>query len=97
MKEKLSALVDNELDELETRRLLTALAADEALRATWGRYHLIGAMLRRESVTPVEVAARVLIGGLEYLPFVLLLCWERWRPEIPALPAARLGLVREIP
>lgn len=59
MKEKLSALTDNELDELETRRLLTALAADETLRATWGRYHLIGATLRRESITPVEVAARV--------------------------------------
>ena len=59
MKEKLSAFVDNELDELETRRLLTTLAADEALRATWGRYHLIGATLRRESITPVEVAARV--------------------------------------
>ncbi|MBI3574954.1 MAG: sigma-E factor negative regulatory protein [Gammaproteobacteria bacterium] len=59
MKEKLSAFVDNELDELETRRLLTALAADEALRASWGRYHLIGATLRRESITPVEVAARV--------------------------------------
>lgn len=59
MKEKLSALVDNELDELETRRLLTALAADETLRATWGRYHLIGAALRRESVAPVSIAARV--------------------------------------
>ena len=59
MKEKLSAFMDNELSELEMRRLLTALAADEALRATWGRYHLIGATLRRESITPVEIAARV--------------------------------------
>ena len=59
MKEKLSALMDNALDELETRRLLTALAADETLRATWGRYHLIGAALRRESVAPVSIAARV--------------------------------------
>lgn len=59
MKEKLSALVDNELDELETRRLLTALAADETLRATWGRYHIIGAVLRRESIAPVSIATRV--------------------------------------
>lgn len=59
MKEKLSALADNELDEFETRRLLAALAADETLRATWGRYHLIGAVLRRESVTPMDIAARV--------------------------------------
>ena len=47
MNEKLSAFMDNELDELETRRLLATLAEDEALRAAWGRYHLAGAVLRR--------------------------------------------------
>jgi sigma-E factor negative regulatory protein RseA len=48
MKEELSALVDNELSELEERRVLKTLAADPALRDTWGRYHLIRAALRRE-------------------------------------------------
>jgi sigma-E factor negative regulatory protein RseA len=48
MKEELSALVDNELSELEERRLLKTLAADTALRDTWGRYHLIRAALRHE-------------------------------------------------
>jgi len=41
--------------------------------------------------------ARTLVGVLEYLPFILLLCWQ-WRcSKTRALPAAHLGLVREIP
>ncbi len=50
MNEKLSALMDNELDELETRRLLASLGEDAAARATWGRYHAIRAVLRREAL-----------------------------------------------
>jgi sigma-E factor negative regulatory protein RseA len=48
MKEKLSALVDNEVDELEQRRVIGALAEDAALRRTWDRYHLVRAALRKE-------------------------------------------------
>ncbi len=57
--EKLSALMDNELDELETRRLLAALGADAGARAAWGRYHLIRAALRREAVPAGDVAGAV--------------------------------------
>lgn len=59
MNEKLSAFMDNELDELDTRRLLAALAEDAALRAAWERYHLVGAVLRREPLAPADVATRV--------------------------------------
>ena len=59
MNERLSAFMDNELDELEMRRLLATLAEDEALRAAWGRYHLSGAVLRREPLAPADVAAHV--------------------------------------
>lgn len=48
MKEKLSALADNELDELEERRVLAALKGDAALRGTWERYHLVRSALRQE-------------------------------------------------
>lgn len=48
MNEKLSAFVDNELSEIEERRLLVELGHDPQLRAAWGRYHLIGAALRNE-------------------------------------------------
>jgi anti-sigma factor RsiW len=56
---QLSALLDGELEasqaELVTRRLLK----DPALQATWGRYALIGAVLRKEplldgGLPPVE-------------------------------------------
>ena len=48
MKQKLSALVDNELDELEERRVFTALEGDVALRRTWERYHLVRAALHQD-------------------------------------------------
>lgn len=61
LKEKLSALVDNELDELEERRVYAALKGDTALRNTWERYHLMRAALRQdlEFVVPRGAAERV--------------------------------------
>ncbi len=61
MKEKLSALADNELDELEERRVLAALADDAALRNTWERYHLARAALTQdlEFVVTHDVTERV--------------------------------------
>ncbi len=61
MNEKLSALMDNELDELETRRLLVSLGEDTATRATWERYHAIRAVLRREALPTgrQDIARRV--------------------------------------
>ena len=48
MNEKLSALIDAELDELDERRTLNALTEDAKLRATWERYHLIRAVMTRQ-------------------------------------------------
>jgi sigma-E factor negative regulatory protein RseA len=48
MNEKLSAFVDNELSEIEERRVFAEINGDPGLRATWGRYHLIRAALRKE-------------------------------------------------
>jgi sigma-E factor negative regulatory protein RseA len=48
MKEQLSALVDNELDELEERRVFAALKGDATLRNIWERYHLARAALRQD-------------------------------------------------
>lgn len=48
MKEKLSALVDNELGDLDERRLMAALEKDIELRQTWERYHLMRSVLRQE-------------------------------------------------
>jgi len=44
----LSALMDNEADELELRRLLRALPDDPELAGTWKRYHAVRASLHQE-------------------------------------------------
>lgn len=60
MSEKLSALIDNELDELEHARVLRELSRDDELAEQWSRYHIIGLAMRREQVSPaVDLSARV--------------------------------------
>ncbi|MFO7953512.1 sigma-E factor negative regulatory protein [Thioalkalivibrio sp.] len=44
--ERLSALVDGETDDFETRRLTDELVRSDEDRARWERYHLIGDSLR---------------------------------------------------
>ena len=57
MREKLSALADNELDELEERQVFVALKSDPDLRNTWERYHLVRSALRQELDVVVTRAA----------------------------------------
>lgn len=61
MKEKLSALIDAELDELDERRVLNALREDVELRRTWERYHVIRAAVTRQpgAVLAPDFAERV--------------------------------------
>ena len=61
MNEKLSAFVDNELSDLEARRLLVELGRDSQLRAAWERYHMIRAALRKE---PENIAPATLPGAV---------------------------------
>lgn len=61
-RESLSALVDNEGDELELRRVLKSLADDDGAVGSWRRYHLIGAAMRREvdSDPSVDLSAGIM-------------------------------------
>lgn len=61
MKEKLSALMDGELGELEERRVLDALTKDARLRAAWERYHLMRAAITRQLdiVAPAGLADKI--------------------------------------
>ena len=62
MKEELSALIDGELNELDERRTLKALAGDAELRETWERYHLIRAVMTHELgvIASPDLAERVM-------------------------------------
>jgi sigma-E factor negative regulatory protein RseA len=59
--EQLSALVDGALHERQVQGLFSRLGEDQALRARWGRYHLIGDTLRGEPTggSALDIAARV--------------------------------------
>ncbi len=47
-KEKISELLDDELDDLEHYRLMKVLADNREMRGIWERYHLMRAALRNE-------------------------------------------------
>ena len=48
MKEKISELLDDELNDLEHYRLMQALEDNRELRGVWDRYHVMRAALRKE-------------------------------------------------
>ena len=48
LRESLSAAMDGEAGEFELKRVLNELSANEELRGTWERYHLVRSLLRRE-------------------------------------------------
>lgn len=49
-KQSLSALIDNEVDDLELRRLLKAVEVNSDLQSTWGRMNLVQAVLHDGNV-----------------------------------------------
>lgn len=59
LQESLSALLDNETDELELRRVLAASEGGD-VRATWARYQVARAVMHKELLMPqLDLAARV--------------------------------------
>jgi sigma-E factor negative regulatory protein RseA len=59
LQESLSALLDNETDELELRRVLAA-SGDAETRATWARYQVARAVMHKELLMPhLDLAAKV--------------------------------------
>jgi sigma-E factor negative regulatory protein RseA len=50
LRESLSALMDDEANEIELQRLLSQLGEDEALRQTWIRYHLARSVISGQPV-----------------------------------------------
>ena len=54
--ESLSALLDNEADDLEIRRLLKNTPQDKELEQTWRRFNLVSSILHHEEVAHVSAA-----------------------------------------
>lgn len=67
MKESLSALVDGEADELEIRRVLNQSEHDDNLREQWGRYQLIGSVMRGEPASTTDLS-RGIMQALDGVP-----------------------------
>lgn len=57
LEESLSALLDNEADDLEIRRLLKNSPENKELEQTWRRFNLVSSILHHEDVAPVSAAA----------------------------------------
>ncbi|MDJ0957541.1 MAG: RseA family anti-sigma factor [Arenicellales bacterium] len=98
MREKISALLDDELDSAEQEEVLRSISRDESLSNTWQRYHLIRAAVRNESIAHIP-------GFSERLSTVLLedtnnvtqlpqpkTSLKKWVPGL-ALAASVAGLV----
>ena len=54
LKESISALMDGEVDELELARLLKEAESDPEVITLWSRYHLVSALMKRESLMPAS-------------------------------------------
>jgi sigma-E factor negative regulatory protein RseA len=60
----LSAMVDDEANELEVHRVLKNLEQDEELLGKWRRYHLIGSVMRGESRYSSSLEAQTLSASI---------------------------------
>lgn len=65
--ESLSAVMDNEADELELRRVLAA-SEDAELRGTWSRYQLARAAMHKELIEPRLDVAGAVFAALDKEP-----------------------------
>lgn len=70
MNDKLSALIDGDLDEQAVRLIVDRLNRDDALRKEWDVYCLIGDTLRGEYHDSSDLVVRVM-SGLDSEPTVL--------------------------
>lgn len=60
LKEKISALIDNDLALEDAEYLMTAMKANKDLAGSWLSYHLIGDVLRGSDVLRHDVTANIM-------------------------------------
>ena len=86
MNESLSALVDGEADELEIRRVLNQMEQDDELHQRWNRYQLMGAVMRGEPATMVDLSKGIM-QALDGEPM----------DEVPGGSVAAMGQADSVP
>jgi sigma-E factor negative regulatory protein RseA len=77
--DKISALMDGELDPHQSDQQYTRLKQDSEARAHWNTYHLIGDALRGDSIVATNISAK-LSARLEQEPTVLAPQRSQMRP-----------------
>jgi sigma-E factor negative regulatory protein RseA len=75
---QLSAMFDDELQTAECELLARRLSRDEALKARWGRYAVMGAVIRAERGVRLNAPLAGRVNAV-----------LRAEPDLPATPAAR--------
>lgn len=95
MKDRISALMDGELEGREAGEAMDLLARDAEARDAWRSYHLIGDALRegRSLAAPRRPAAnspvwRVALPAMAVAAAVALVSWVAFAPVQPDRPAA---------
>ncbi|WP_418648579.1 sigma-E factor negative regulatory protein [Thauera butanivorans] len=88
MKDKLSALIDGDLDENAIRQVFDGLRRDASLRKDWDAYCLIGDVIRGEQAGSADFVGRVM-AGLDDEPVV-------FAPAASNASAARRSVVRTL-
>jgi len=94
MKDRISALMDGELDEREAAEVIAALCSDAQARDAWRSYHLISDALRdgRGGVVPQRPAAnspswRIALPAMAIAAAVALVSWVAFAPVQQNAPA----------
>ena len=59
MKDKISALMDGELDSIDVAGTISQIKESEELRNEWSTYHLIGDVLRQPAMSPPDITLNI--------------------------------------
>lgn len=93
MNERISALMDGELDEAERYGMVGPMSRARPARDCWADYHLIGDALRQSSHLSQDISSRVM-AALEDEPVVL--APQRQAPRAALTPFAMAASVAAV-
>jgi sigma-E factor negative regulatory protein RseA len=104
MKEKLSAMIDGDVDDATARALLIRLKHDKAFREEWDAYCLLGDFIRGYAPPELEGFTERVMDRIEKEPTILVPCGGKkadrieavqhwWRQHLLPLAASVMGVL----